>query len=193
MLLSITGCAVVGPDYVEPESVVELSSQFDQAAVTSDDALFRAIEPEVEWWKSLNDAALNQLIELALSNNTDLRIAMANLASARAVLVESETALQPKVDAEGSIEAMRMAGYQRGSNDEAADDNVVTSIGLGLGWELDLFGRVQRSVEAATRNIEAEQALLADMQRIIISDVASAYIDYRGAQQQKSVVEKKHC
>jgi multidrug efflux system outer membrane protein len=190
MLLSITGCAVVGPDYVEPESVVELSSQFDQAAVTSDDALFRAIEPEVEWWKSLNDAALNQLIELALSNNTDLRIAMANLASARAVLVESETALQPKVDAQASIEAMRMAGYQRGSNEDAADDNVVTSIGLGLGWELDLFGRVQRSVEAATRNIEAEQALLADMQRIIISDVASAYIDYRGAQQQKSVVEK---
>jgi multidrug efflux system outer membrane protein len=190
LLLSMTGCALVGPDYVEPEPVVTLNDAFVQAEIEQENTLYRSVEPEVEWWKSLNDATLDKLIELALNNNTDLRIAIANLSSARAVLVESETGLQPQIDFEGRIDAQRMAGYQRGSNDEAAEDNLVTSVGIGLGWELDLFGRVQRSVEAASRNIEAEQALLADMQRIIISDVASAYIDYRGALQQKSVVTK---
>ncbi len=191
MLLAMSGCAVVGPDYVVPEPAVELAEEFEQSSSVNgqQSALYTSIEPEVEWWKSLNDEVLNQLIELALNNNTDLRIAMANLSSARAVLVESKTALQPTVDVNGSVEAQRLAGYQQGSNEQAADDNVVTSVGLGLGWELDLFGRVQRSVEAANRNIEAEQALLADMQRIIISDVATAYVDYRGAQQQKVVIE----
>jgi multidrug efflux system outer membrane protein len=197
LLLCITGvissCAVVGPEYTAPESVVEVSTSFDEQQAfdtENNEMLFQVVEPEREWWKSLNDAPLNQLIEQALSSNTDLRIAMANLASARAVLVESETALQPTINADGSVNAQRMAGYQQGSNDKAASDNVVTSMGVGLEWELDLFGRVQRSVEAASANIDAQQALLADMQRIILSDVASAYIDYRGAQQQKAVIER---
>jgi multidrug efflux system outer membrane protein len=190
LLLTATGCAVVGPDYVEPESVVELSNQFSNLVTEQGNAFYRSVAPDVMWWKSLNDPTLDSLISLALENNTDLRISMANLSSARAVLTESETGLQPQVDLEGSVQAERMAGFQRGSNDEAADDNLVTSIGIGLGWELDLFGRVQRAVESAQRNIQMETALLADMQRIIISDVASAYIDYRGAQQQKLVIEK---
>ncbi len=190
--LSMTSCAVVGPDYVQPEPVVELTSEFGQLPneKNGNDELYRSVEPDVEWWKSLNDNALNQLIDKALLNNTDLRVAAANLKSARAVLVESEAALEPTIDAQGSADVQRLAGYQRGSNDEAMDDKLVTSLGLGLGWELDLFGRVQRSVEAASANISAQQAFLADMQRIIISDVATAYIDYRGAQQQKAVIEK---
>lgn len=190
MTITMSSCAVVGPDYAEPKSVVEVGTEFDQAVINEENSLYRPITPEVEWWTSLNDDALNQLIQQALNSNTDLRIAMANLASARAVLIEAETELQPSIDVEGSMQAQRLAGYQRGSNDEAMDDKLVTSIGLGLGWELDLFGRVQRSVEAASATIDAQHALLADVQRIIISDVASAYIDYRGAQQQKSVIEK---
>jgi len=192
MLLSVTSCAVVGPDYSEPKPVVEMATEFDQAAFDEQQSktLYRSVEPELEWWKSLNDDVLNQLIEQALRGNTDIRIAMANLASARAVLRESETQLQPTVDAQGSLEAQRLAGYQRGSNEVAADDKWVTSVGLGLGWELDLFGRVQRSIEAANATIEAQQALLVDMQRIIISDVAAAYIDYRGAERQKTVIER---
>lgn len=189
----ISSCVVVGPDYIAPGSVVEISTHFDDEQLSessNDDVLFQSVEPEREWWKSLSDEPLNQFIEQALKSNTDLRIAMANLASARAVLVESETALQPTVNVEGSANAQRLAGYQKGSNDKALNDNLVTSLGLGLGWELDLFGRVQRSVEAASASIDAQQALLADMQRIILSDVASAYIDYRGAQQQKAVIKR---
>jgi len=152
--------------------------------------LFKAVEPEVNWWKQLNDNTLNQLIELSLEQNTDLRIAMANVAASRAVLVESETGLLPTVDVEGSVERQRLPGYQTGSNSQSSDDDTISSVGLGLGWELDLFGQVSRAVEAASANIAVQQALLADVQRIVIADVASAYIDYRGAQERQKVIER---
>lgn len=190
--LTAAGCATVGPDYSEPTQPISVESEFHDQNVLADteSPLYRPVEPAVEWWENLDDAALTDLIHQALKANTDLRVAMANLAVARAVLVESETGLQPSLDLGGDLTAQRQAGYQRGSNDEVQDDKVVASVGLGMSWELDLFGRVRRSIEAASRNIEAQQALLADVQRIVIADVAAAYVDYRGAQQQKSVIER---
>lgn len=190
--LALTSCAIVGPEYAEPKQVVELASQFEDAKFDgkAEDSLYRGIDPDVEWWTALDDVVLNTLIEGALERNTDLRIAMANLASARAILVESETGLEPTINAQGSVLAERTPGYQQGTNEESMDDELVTSLGLGMEWELDLFGRIQRSIEAATADIAAQQALLADMQRIIISDVAAAYIDFRGAEQQKAVIER---
>lgn len=186
--LNLSACAVVGPDYKLPEQPIDVTNNYYDQTLT--EGLYRNVDLDVDWWKTLNDNALDQLIETALLNNHDLRIAMANLSSARAVLAESETEFMPSIDTEGSVEGKRMAGYQQGSNDVASDDNIVTSLGLGMAWELDLFGQVTRSVEAATANIEVQQALLADIQRIVITDVVSAYIDYRGAQQQMRVIEK---
>jgi multidrug efflux system outer membrane protein len=187
--LILASCAVVGPDYKEPKQVVELTKQFEEAQFETN-SLYQNIEPDVKWWTALDDAVLNTLIDSALERNTDLRIAMANLASARAILVETETGLEPTIDAQGSLRAERNPGYQQGTNDDSMDDQLVTSLGLGMEWELDLFGRVQRSIEAASADIAVQSALLSDMQRIIIGDVASAYIDFRGAQQQKLVIEK---
>ncbi len=191
LLLELQACAVVGPNYLAPQTAADVEPTFvGQQKLITEQALFKAVEPEVNWWKQLNDNTLNQLIMLSLEHNTDLRIAMANVASSRAVLIESETGFLPTIDAEGSVERQRLPGYQNGSNDNSADDNTVSAIGLGLGWELDLFGQVSRAVEAATANIAVQEALLADVQRIVIADVAAAYIDYRGAQERQKVIEK---
>jgi len=191
LVLQLQACALVGPDYLAPQTAVDLDQTFiGQQQVMTEQVLYKAVEPEVNWWKQLNDDALNHLIALSLQQNTDLRIAMANLASSRAVLVESETGLQPTIDAEGSVERQRLPGYQTGSNNDSADDETVTSVGLGLGWELDLFGQVRRAIEAATANIAVQEALLADVQRLVIADVAAAYIDYRGAQERQKVIER---
>jgi len=191
LVLQLQACAMVGPDYLAPQTATDADQTFvGQQNLMAEQTLFKAVEPEVNWWKQLNDNTLNQLIELSLEQNTDLRIAMANVAASRAVLVESETGLLPTVDVEGSVERQRLPGYQTGSNSQSSDDDTISSVGLGLGWELDLFGQVSRAVEAASANIAVQQALLADVQRIVIADVASAYIDYRGAQERQKVIER---
>ena len=186
----LSACTMVGPDFVQPEPVVPMSDEFTDQGLGANPELYRSITPDINWWESMQDADLNMLIRKALKANTDLRVAMANLAGARSVLVESKTGLQPNLDIEASIQGQRFPSFQFGGGNQTLDDNAVTSLSLGLGWELDLFGRIRRSIEAAQYSIETQEALFSDMQRVIIADVAAAYIDYRGADRLLKVIEK---
>ncbi len=192
-ILFLSACAIVGPEYAgSPEAPVEENESFPSAETTQQDKqlIYSDEEPTDRWWRQLQDLALNDLINEALTKNTDLRVAFANVMAARSLLTESRTQLQPTIDANGSIEASRISSTMGGSPDEAQDDNLVTTASLGLNWELDVFGRIQRSIEVAEANIERQEALYNDVKRILIADIAETYIRLRGAQKQRQVIEK---
>ena len=94
----LSGCAAVGPEFTSPDVTVPLDSEFYDQNVTAESELYKPSEPAADWWTTLDDPTLNGLIEKALITNTDLRVALANVAVARAFLVEAETGLQPTVD-----------------------------------------------------------------------------------------------
>lgn len=91
----LAGCAVVGPDYKTR------GTKLDAAFTGSDQDGFSSEQINVTWWRGFNDTTLNQLVEVALSANHDLRIATANLLEARALRLQSEFDRYPTITAGG--------------------------------------------------------------------------------------------
>jgi len=181
--LLLAGCWSVGPDYQQP-AMPETGPVF-RAGQT---AAIRSSEPPERWWESLNDAKLNQLIELALTDNLDLKAATANLQAARANRDAVAAALYPRVDANAALQRARQAAATQIGNQYAKLPDVwATEAGLGLSWELDLFGRVRRAVEAADADQAQIEALRNQVLTVTLADVAATYIDLRGAQLRVSV------
>lgn len=190
LVVLLTGCSAVGPDYSRPPEPADLKADepFVSARLqkTEVQALYPSEQPIDAWWLQLKDPALTSLIQQALLANTDLRVALANLTAARAVLRQQETKLQPSVDVSAGVERSRSSAIFG----QQTESETISSAALGLAWELDVFGRVRRSIEVARSSIERGQALHDDVKRIVIADVASAYLDLRGAQERRSVVER---
>ena len=136
--LTAAACAV-GPDYKAPATP-------PAAFQNADPAVFTAANPEAEWWKAFGDPVLDQLIGQALSANLDLKIAVARVAEARALFTEQKLDLLPHVVADGTY--AKSNEQQPGSNGRRVESQTYQA-GFDAGWEIDLFGRVRRGVEAA--------------------------------------------
>jgi NodT family efflux transporter outer membrane factor (OMF) lipoprotein len=168
---ALAGCAV-GPKYVP-----ELPRATAQASLSaSSDPAFLADTPPSDWWRLYDDARLNQLVEEAIAANTDLRIAAANLSRARAVLRETKTArsIDTSLSAGGSYG--RQSGAALGTSTTLPETELY-DVGLDVGYQVDLFGRIRRAVEASRADVEAVQAAY-DLTRIsVVAETVRAYSD----------------
>jgi NodT family efflux transporter outer membrane factor (OMF) lipoprotein len=165
------GCAA-GPDYRRPEAKVAAGGAFGTQANAFDPA---APLPD-QWWRLYNDPALDALVAQALDANTDLRVAAANLAKARAALREARTARLPTTDIAGG------AGYgdgMQGAGGAFTQNNAQWSQNgsLALSWEVDLFGRVSRAVEAAHADAQAVEAARDAVRVTVAAETTRAYLD----------------
>ena len=186
-LLSITaavlflgGCAAVGPDYTPPRSDVPAQwrnlLQKGDASETSDP---RSL---AEWWKTLNDPVLTNLISQSIAENKDLKLAMSRIRETRAQLGIAETDRFPSADASGSAVSAKSTGKEERSERY--------SLGIDAGWEIDLFGRVRRSVEAARADYESVTENYRDVLVSLAAETALNYIDVRTYQKQLAVAEE---
>lgn len=176
-----SGCAV-GPDFQPPSPDVE--------------ARYARIDPGMSpasldiaaFWTHFNDAQLDGLVDRALRHNNDLKSVLATLNAVRAQRRLSRFDQLPTASASGGYtkqqqsERVRVPGAPRTT--EIAD------AGLDVSWELDLFGRVRRNVEAATADLAAAEADLRDAQVLVTADVARSYFELRGAQDQLGVARR---
>ena len=161
----LAACAV-GPDYHRPVPLppeqIKLREALDNGAVTP-----TPLPPR--WWSLFEDPELDRLVEQALSKNIDLRVAAANLQRARALLSEAGAARLPTSDAS--------AQYTRSRS--AATGIPVTSdyfaLGFDASYEVDLFGGVSRSIEAATADAAAAQAAVDGNRVSVAAETARAY------------------
>lgn len=182
LLLTGTAC-VVGPDYRQPEIETEASYSSD------DKENFSAAEPEVEWWRILRDEQLNRLIQQAVEENHDLRIARTNVNAARAFLRETEYDRYPTVTAAGGITREESSEATTGSFGGIDRNRTFYDAALDATWELDFFGRVQRSIEALTADYEASIAEENNIYITVAAEVARTYIELRGAQYRLQVAQ----
>jgi multidrug efflux system outer membrane protein len=127
-------------------------------------------EVEVSWWRGFNDDRLNHLIELGLAGNHDLRIATARLREARALRSEIELDRFPTVTSQGSYSRNRESEVlASGARDRDLD---LYNVGFDATWELDFFGRVRRSIEAAAATEQAQEASRRDVIVSLLSEIA---------------------
>lgn len=173
---SLAGCAV-GPDYHAPK----IGSASAAGFVTTPAAVDPAADLPDDWWRLYDDPVLDRLVARAFAANTDLRVAMANLKRARAILSEARAGRLPTTDLTGGISYGD--GFQGG---QGGQGGVVQSSGsaqwshdggLGIAWEADLFGRIGRTIEAAHADAEAVEAARDRVRVTIAAETARAYSD----------------
>jgi len=176
LALLLAACAV-GPNYRPPETV---SAEFVSANVAG-----VAEQPfEAKWWGQFGDPVLDDLVARALRGDLDLKIAAARVNESRALLGAAKRTRWPDVTAE--IAHSESHGQQPGFGDERLDIKS-NDVGFASLWELDLFGRVRRGVEAAGADAGAADARLRDAQVLVAAEVARNYLELRGAQKRLAV------
>jgi NodT family efflux transporter outer membrane factor (OMF) lipoprotein len=192
LALALTGC-MVGPDYHTPATTMPVS--FVPPPPSTEPVTIDI----TQWWKSLNDPHLNDLIDQAVANNLDLGIALARLQQAR----ESEFAVSgmgfPDIEAAGGAARGsgtnstkgRVPGPLNAATNSDGLSEITEVAGFDSVWEIDLFGGLRRELEAARYDRQAAAEARRDVLVTLVSDVARAYIDDRAMQLQLAIVQNE--
>lgn len=182
-LASLLGACAVGPDYVEPAT--RAPERFAQLDTTTYSPEQQALG---QFWKVFGDETLDRLISDALLANHDLRVAVARIREARAIRGETRLDLLPTITASGGYTEQRLAQSQVA--EPVPRDQEFYDAGFDAFWELDLFGRVRRAVEASQAELEGAEASLLDVQSSVTAEVARTYFELRGQQEQLAVARR---
>jgi multidrug efflux system outer membrane protein len=176
----LAGCAV-GPNYKPPQTHVD--EQFANSAQTN----ITSSQTVAKWWREFKDAELDSLVTRAVASNMDLRIATANLRQSRALRFGAKSDFFPVIDGKASY---ANTFYSRASlfNFPTKRQLEFYDAEFDATWELDIFGRVRRSVESAYDQVESAEASRRDVLVTLISEVARNYFELRGAQNELAVV-----
>ncbi|VVT11437.1 efflux transporter outer membrane subunit [Erythrobacter sp. EC-HK427] len=167
-LLALAACAtpraveVPTPSIAVPESW----AQSDPTPITAD---------ITEYWTQLGDPLIDRFVEQAILENRDLAVSAARLDQARASLVQARAGYLPSVSGSGGVST---------SAGNLSNEDVRFNIGADAGWELDLFGQISGGVRAAEADLASAGYSLADLQRLIVGQVAIATINARATAQQ---------
>jgi len=175
----LVGCAV-GPDYKEtapsvPERWQATLSEPAQAGAKPVDS-----EALKRWWQSFGDAGLDRLMAEALAGNLDIKIALTRIDQARAERRGTRAELFPKVDMAAGAERNEnpFPGFAPGIKFNLFE------LGFDALWEIDLFGRQQRRLEAASADLEGAAEQYRQSQVVLTSEIARTYVEYRSLQNQ---------
>lgn len=183
LALSLGAC-MVGPDHVRPSLPVSDGFAHDAA-----NPLSLAPQPasDADFWNAFDDPTLTRLVDEALLANHDLRIALTRYDRANALLRGARFDTLPTLTGSGEASDTRASADQMPTAARDQRDGESYSAGIDMAWELDLFGRVRRNVEANRAETAAAAADLAALQVAIVAEVARSYIDLRGLQERLQV------
>lgn len=191
LALLVSGC-MVGPNYRQPD--VPVPSAWKEAQEGGVDT--RSAEL-TRWWTAFNDSLLNSLVQRAVQSNLDLRLAEARIREARAFRAVTAAGAWPTVDVSGSYAHIRnsenalslpsQGGVPSPTLSGGDLEHHLFKTGFDASWEIDLFGGVRRSVEAAEANIDASVEDRRAALMTLLGDVAKNYIDLRSFQRRLTV------
>ncbi|PXW28562.1 efflux transporter outer membrane subunit [Paraburkholderia caballeronis] len=187
LTLVLAACMTVGPNYKLPDNAL-VNAPLANAPLDSAGAPVSQDPVPSNWWRLYDDPVLDQLVEDALKSNTDLRVAAANLARSRAALAVA--------DAQGGFSGGATAAFERAQ--ESAEQYLLFSklpvenegnVGISISYEVDLFGKLRRGVEAARADSDAVEAA-GDLARIaVVADVVRAYVESCSAAEELAIAQ----
>ena len=170
----LSGCLVTTPSFTPP-STPDSWSDYQNNIVQQDN-----VQALGQWWTQFNDPALNQIINLAMEDSPDRRIAQTRILEARGLRRSAVGALFPSLDATGSV-----GREDNGINDE---DNVYQA-GFDASYEIDILGQNRKTANAAQANIKSLEAQYHNVTLTLIAEIARDYTQYRAAQRQVQIAK----
>jgi len=178
----LAGCTM-GPDYVRPKVDAPAAFRFEPATA--------AETANTAWWKQFGDPVLDQLIDTALANNLNVKIAAANVEQALAVITQTRSALFPQVGYSATGQKARVpeegivAAIPNYPNPQTAYQTLLTA-----SWEIDLWGRIRRLSESAQASMLATDEARRGVILTLVSAVANSYIALRGLDEQLAIAKR---
>jgi NodT family efflux transporter outer membrane factor (OMF) lipoprotein len=172
-LLGFTGCITVGPDYQAPADGTP--DAWSRSAAKDLQGGAASLE---KWWQGFQDPTLNTLIDRARAANPGLQAAVARITEARAQRGIAASQFFPQANLGGDYSRNRFSESLLTPAPAENPSNLFTS-GFDSGWEIDIFGGIRRSVEAAEANIGAREEDYRDTLVTLFADVALNYVEYR--------------
>jgi NodT family efflux transporter outer membrane factor (OMF) lipoprotein len=174
-VLGLAACTV-GPRYTVPKAALVHAPTANGAFVGAANPAFAPAPPPDGWWRLYQDPRLDALIAKAFAANTDLRVAEANLEHSRALLQEVRAARQPSAGVNFDI------GWEQVSAESYLQFQTVPTAGLydtgvSVAYDVDLFGRLRRAVEAAKADDEAVEAARDLVKVNVAAETARAYVE----------------
>jgi NodT family efflux transporter outer membrane factor (OMF) lipoprotein len=191
-LAALVAACTVGPDFVDPEMKVPAAFAFLYSARQSGVGIDASRAERIgSWWKTLHDAELNSLVERAVAANPEIEAALDRIQQAREREIALLGAALPQLGAGGSVargtgtdsvKSPRVPPTLDAATNTTGFQEVTGVAGFDAGWELDLFGKYRRALEAGRDNtLSAYEARNATVIRVV-SEVARNYVIVRGLQ-----------
>ncbi len=180
--LTLAACAA-GPDYARPATPSSAAAPF-----VSTSAAVTAASPDDDWWHLYQDPVLDSLIADALAANTDIRVAVARLERARASLREVRNDRTPQATLGASATYNRFSQVQRVPGVDS--ESWLVDGGLDVSYEVDLFGRISRTIEAARGDVGAAAADADAVRVSVVAETTRAYADAAAAAARLAVAER---
>lgn len=183
--LLLSACQAVGPDYQLPQEAAVHREDF-QGDLTAHNRNVVSAPVPGDWWRLYRDPRLDELVRQAMAANTDLRVAAANLARARAQVEEAESAGGWSGGVKLGAQRLQESGEAFLLPEKVPVANI-GDVGITTSYQFDLFGTLQRGIEAAKANADATQAA-ADTARItLVADVVRAYTQVCAANEELEI------
>jgi multidrug efflux system outer membrane protein len=184
LLTAVFSACTLGPDYHPP------ATEIGQSFVHAIHDEFKSDDIQVAWWKQFNDPLLSSLIDSAIQNNRDLKAATARIREARELFLQAGLDLRPTLTTHGHYTAQKRSIDSMNRRAFVPRNLELFNVGFDASWELDIFGRIRRNIEA--RAAEAEVAV-ADQRALMLSLIAEVTRNYfvlRGQQNELAVAKK---
>ena len=188
----LSGC-VVGPDYGLTTSS-RISNHFTNAPVSHVDGQFLEVTtrqvPAEQWWHTFADPILNDLVSRAMHQSLSLQAAYERIVESRSNFHLQTGQLLPDGIYQNEYQYLKRSPNARPFVGSNGDPFNLFTPGLSVTWELDLFGRIERSIQAAEASVELQEFDLEAIRQLLIADIASSYLRVRLLQQQISLTQE---
>jgi NodT family efflux transporter outer membrane factor (OMF) lipoprotein len=196
MAAGLAGCTV-GPDFVAPVRPSETNYVVGQAATVSAQASGDTTQQvhlggalDAEWWTRLKSPELDRTVSLALSNNRTLEVARANLSKASEAVKVARAGLFPQLDATGGVARQKYGASFLGPQAATFPAFSAYNGGVGVSYDLDVFGRTRRGIELAAADKDVQQEALRAAQLSIASDTVLEALQVASTRAQIDVVNR---
>jgi NodT family efflux transporter outer membrane factor (OMF) lipoprotein len=189
LTLALSACINLGPNYKLPQDALVNAPLAQGPIAGADHAPVTQGAVPNDWWRLYDDPTLDQLVQQALQSNTDLRVAAANIARSRAAVEFANQQGGFSGNATASVQRAQVSAEQYLLFSKVPVANL-GDLGINVSYEVDLFGKLRRGVEAAKADDDAVLAA-ADLARItVVAGVVQAYVESCAAGDELAIAQE---
>ena len=184
-LLVSSGCMKLGPDYHRPDTGIDMPGSYQHGPTG-----MLTPRPEEHWWEIYGDEELNRLVEEALKNNLDIKKATARILEVRSQFVQARADRFPTINLQGQGQRQRQPATTSISGTSIKRETESYSLTLPASFELDLWGRLARSQEAARANLLQAEENRRTVAQTIVAETVSLYLKMESVERRIQITTK---